>query len=113
MVLLGTIGDEELARWYQAADALLPAVADAASLAGAMRELATDPGLRERLRAGGRALLPQFAWRASARRHLEVYAEVRAASSHRRIASVCEDGSLLRRCQGRIWPYGGTGGVCW
>jgi glycosyltransferase involved in cell wall biosynthesis len=60
-------------------DALLPAVADAASLAGAMRELATDSSLRERLRAGGRALLPRFTWEASARRHLEVYAEIRAA----------------------------------
>jgi glycosyltransferase involved in cell wall biosynthesis len=59
-------------------DALLPAVADAASLTDAMRELATDPGLRERLQAGGRALLPRFTWQASARRHLEVYAEVRA-----------------------------------
>lgn len=60
-------------------DALLPRVADAASLAGAMRELATDPGLRERLRAAGRALLPRFTWEASARRHLEVYAKIRAA----------------------------------
>lgn len=59
-------------------DALLPRVADAASLAGAMRELATDPGLRERLRAAGRALLPRFTWEASARRHLEVYAKIRA-----------------------------------
>lgn len=121
VVLLGTIDDEELAGWYQAADALafpsvkegwglvvleamsqdlpviatdlpvfreyltdhidalLPGVADAASLTGAMRELATNPALRERLRAGGRALLPRFTWEASARRHLEVYAEVRAA----------------------------------
>lgn len=68
-------------------DALLPTVADAASLAGAMRELATDPGLRERLRAAGRALLPRFTWEASARRHLEVYAEVRAAGSRRRATS--------------------------
>ncbi|MFN2479621.1 MAG: MSMEG_0565 family glycosyltransferase [Pseudonocardiaceae bacterium] len=129
VVLLGTIDDEELAGWYQAADALafpslkegwglavleamsqdlpviatdlpvfreyltdhvdalLPTVADAASLAGAMRELATDPGLRERLRAAGRALLPRFTWEASARRHLEVYAEVRAAGPRRRAAS--------------------------
>ncbi|HEX5346230.1 MAG TPA: MSMEG_0565 family glycosyltransferase [Pseudonocardiaceae bacterium] len=58
-------------------DALLPRVADAASLAGAMRELVTDSALRDRLRAGGRTLLPRFTWQASARRHLEVYAEVR------------------------------------
>jgi glycosyltransferase involved in cell wall biosynthesis len=129
VVLLGTIDDEELAGWYQAADALafpsvkegwglavleamsqdlpviatdlpvfreyltdhvdalLPAVADAASLTGAMRELATNPALRERLRAGGRALLPRFTWEASARRHLKVYAEVRAAGPCRRVAS--------------------------
>ncbi len=66
-------------------DALLPRVADAASLAGAMRELVTDPGLRERLRAGGRTLLPRFTWEASARRHLKVYAEVRAARAPERI----------------------------
>jgi glycosyltransferase-like protein len=137
VVLLGTIGDEELAGWYQAADALafpsvkegwglavleamsqdlpviatdlpvfreyltdhvdalLPTVADAASLASAMRELATDPGLRERLRAGGRALLPRFTWQASARRHLEVYAEVRAASPRSLVWRDC--GSTLHR----------------
>ncbi|MGH3549881.1 MAG: glycosyltransferase, partial [Pseudonocardiaceae bacterium] len=67
-------------------DALLPTVADSASLAGAMRELATDPELRDRLRVAGRALLPRFTWAASARRHLEVYAEVRAATPRGRIA---------------------------
>ena len=60
-------------------DALLPRVADATSLAAAMRELVTDQALRDRLRAGGRALLPRFTWEASARCHLEIYAEVRAA----------------------------------
>ncbi|MGH3768255.1 MAG: MSMEG_0565 family glycosyltransferase [Pseudonocardiaceae bacterium] len=121
VVLLGTVDDEELAGWYQAADALafpsvkegwglavleamsqdlpviatdlpvfreyltdhvdalLPTVADAASLAAAMHELVTDPLLQDRLRAGGRALLPRFTWEASARRHLEVYSDVRAA----------------------------------
>jgi glycosyltransferase-like protein len=121
VVLLGTIDDEELAGWYQAADALaypsvkegwglavleamsqdlpviatdlpvfreyltdhvdalLPRVADAARLASAMRELVTDPALGNRLRAGGRILLPRFTWAASARRHLQIYAEVRAA----------------------------------
>jgi len=128
VVLLGSVDDDELAGWYQAADALafpsvkegwglavleamsqdlpviatdlpvfreyltdhvdalLPKVADAGSLAGAMRELATDPGLRDRLRVAGRALLPRFTWEASARRHLEVYAEVRAATPRGRIA---------------------------
>jgi glycosyltransferase-like protein len=61
-------------------DALLPRVADAASLAGAMRELVTDPDLRERLRVGGRTLLPRFTWEASARRHLKVYAKIRAGA---------------------------------
>jgi glycosyltransferase-like protein len=121
VVLLGTIDDEELAGWYQAADALafpsvkegwglavleamsqdlpvvasdlpvfreyltdhvdalLPRVADAVSLAAAMRELVTDRALGDRLRAGGRALLPRFTWEASARRHLELYADVRSA----------------------------------
>lgn len=121
VVLLGTIGDRELAGWYQAADALafpsvkegwglavleamsqdlpviatdlpvfreyltdhvdalLPRVGDAVSLAAAMRELITDRALRDRLRAGGRALLPRFTWEASARRHLEIYAQVRSA----------------------------------
>ena len=121
VVLLGTIDDEELAGWYQAADALafpsvkegwglavleamsqdlpvvasdlpvfreyltdhvdalLPRVADAVSLAAAMRELVTDRALGDRLRAGGRALLPRFTWEASARRHLELYADMRSA----------------------------------
>jgi glycosyltransferase-like protein len=64
-------------------DALLPRVADAASLAAAMRELVTDRALRDRLRVGGRALLPRFTWEASARRHLEIYAEVRSRMRHK------------------------------
>jgi len=125
VVLLGTVDDEQLAGWYQAADALafpsvkegwglavleamaedlpviatdlpvfreyltdhvdalLPRVADAASLAAAMRELVTDGALRDRLRAGGRALLPRFTWAASARRHLDIYADVRATHAIR------------------------------
>jgi glycosyltransferase involved in cell wall biosynthesis len=113
VVLLGTIDDEQLAGWYQAADALaypsvkegwglvvleamsqdlpviatdlpvfreyltdhvdalLPRVADGARLAVAMHELVTDGALRDRLRAGGRALLPRFTWAASARRALD------------------------------------------
>jgi glycosyltransferase-like protein len=64
-------------------DALLPRVADATSLSAAMRELVIDRALRDRLRAGGRALLPRFTWEASARRHLEIYAEVHAARRQR------------------------------
>jgi glycosyltransferase-like protein len=58
--------------------ALLPAVADDAALAAAMRRVVVDAGLRERLRAGARAVLPRFTWEASAVRHQEVYARVRA-----------------------------------
>jgi glycosyltransferase-like protein len=61
-------------------DALLPAVADDAALARAMRRLVTDAGLRERLRAGGSRLLPRFGWAASALRHEQVYLDVRAGA---------------------------------
>lgn len=58
-------------------NALLPAVADPASLAAALQEMVNDARLRGRLRAGGRALLPRFTWAASAERHREIYCEVR------------------------------------
>ncbi|MCA1727238.1 MAG: MSMEG_0565 family glycosyltransferase [Actinobacteria bacterium] len=60
-------------------DALLPAVADSTALAAAMRRMATHVGLRDRLRAGGRALVDRFTWAASAERHREIYREIRAA----------------------------------
>lgn len=60
--------------------ALLPPVADDAALSAAMRRLVDDAGLRERLRAGGRAVLPRFTWEAAARRHREIYAQVRPAA---------------------------------
>lgn len=53
--------------------ALLPPVADDVALAAAMRAVATDPALRDRLRAGGRALVPRFTWAASADRHRDLY----------------------------------------
>ncbi|MGE3285045.1 MAG: MSMEG_0565 family glycosyltransferase [Pseudonocardia sp.] len=59
-------------------NALLPPVGDEGTLAAAMHLLAADPALRERLRTGGRAVLPRFTWDASAARHQEVYASVRA-----------------------------------
>lgn len=59
-------------------DALLPTAADTAALAAALRAIATDPALRERLRLGGRAVLPRYTWAASAQRHREVYAELPA-----------------------------------
>jgi glycosyltransferase-like protein len=61
--------------------ALLPPVADDVALARAMRALAVDGPLRERLRAGGLALVPRFSWAASAGRHREIYAELRAGRS--------------------------------
>lgn len=54
-------------------DALLPAVGDSAALAEAMGRMVADSGLRQRLRAGGQALVPRFTWAASARRHQEIY----------------------------------------
>ncbi|WP_051342727.1 MSMEG_0565 family glycosyltransferase [Pseudonocardia spinosispora] len=61
-----------------AESALLPSVADDVALAGAMRTMVLDAGLRQRLITGGTALLPRFSWAASARRHREIYADVRA-----------------------------------
>jgi glycosyltransferase involved in cell wall biosynthesis len=57
--------------------ALLPAVADDVALAAAMRAMVLDAGLRERLRAGGHALLPRYSWAASAHRHRAIYAALR------------------------------------
>lgn len=58
--------------------ALLPPVADDEALAAAMRTMLQDAALRDRLRAGGEALLPRFSWEASARRHREIYDDIRA-----------------------------------
>ena len=60
-------------------DALLPLVGDSAALAVALRRVATDGALRDRLRAGGRIVVDRFTWAASAERHREIYADVRAA----------------------------------
>ena len=60
--------------------ALLPAVADDVALAAAMRAMVLDAGLRERLRAGGHALLPRYSWAASAHRHQAIYAALRPAA---------------------------------
>ncbi|MDT7707403.1 MAG: hypothetical protein QOG20_3010 [Pseudonocardiales bacterium] len=61
--------------------ALLPPVADDVALSRAMRSLVLDAGLRERLRAGGRAVLPRFTWEATARRHREIYAGLGSAAA--------------------------------
>jgi glycosyltransferase-like protein len=55
-------------------NALLPPAADDVALAAAMRAVAGDAGLRDRLRAGGHAVVPRFTWDASARRHRAIYA---------------------------------------
>jgi len=60
--------------------ALLPPVADDRALAAAMRRLVHDAALRERLRAGGRAVLAPFTWDASAARHQRLYTEIRAGA---------------------------------
>lgn len=62
-------------------NALLPAVADPSALAAAMRELAGDAALRDRLRAGGRATLPRFTWERSARYHQVIYDDLRAPAT--------------------------------
>jgi glycosyltransferase-like protein len=74
--------------------ALLPAVADEVALAAAMRRLVVDARLRERLRTGARAVLPRFTWDASALRHREVYAAVRAA---REVQPVDHGADVARR----------------
>ncbi|MHA6782440.1 MSMEG_0565 family glycosyltransferase [Pseudonocardia saturnea] len=60
-------------------DALLPAVGDSPALAAALHRIITDGALRERLRTGGHAVAERYTWAASAQRHREVYADVRAA----------------------------------
>jgi glycosyltransferase-like protein len=60
-------------------NALMPATGDSAALARAMSEMYADRALRQRLREGGRATLARYTWAASARRHTEIYDEVRAA----------------------------------
>ncbi|WP_300019375.1 MSMEG_0565 family glycosyltransferase [Pseudonocardia sp.] len=60
-------------------DALLPAVGDSPALAAALHRIVTDGALRDRLRTGGHAVAQRYTWAASAQRHREVYADVRAA----------------------------------
>ena len=50
---------------------------DEAALAEAMHALATDAGLRERLRAAGSTRAAQYSWEATADRTIEAYAEAR------------------------------------
>lgn len=58
-------------------NALLPAVADSAALAGAMDRMITDAALRDRLRVEGAAVVERFTWKASADRHRAIYRDIR------------------------------------
>ncbi len=58
-------------------DALLVPVGDADGLAAALTAALSDPALRARLVAAGCRVAERFTWRASAERHLDVYAALR------------------------------------
>jgi glycosyltransferase-like protein len=53
--------------------ALLTPVGDGAALGRALARVALDPGLADRLRAGGRDIVPRFTWDAAAEAHERVY----------------------------------------
>jgi glycosyltransferase-like protein len=53
--------------------ALLTPVGDGAALGRALARLALDPALGDRLRAGGRDVVPRFTWDAAAEAHERVY----------------------------------------
>jgi glycosyltransferase-like protein len=65
--------------------ALLPVAGDSVSLANAMCRMVTDAGLRARLQRGGARVVPSFTWDASARRHREIYAMIRAHAGPQRV----------------------------
>jgi glycosyltransferase-like protein len=62
-------------------NAVLTAVGDPASLAGGMRALMTDPGLRQRVVTGGRLVVPRFTWDRAARAHERIYQSITASRS--------------------------------
>ncbi len=64
-------------------NALMPTSGDSTALARAMQEMYADRALRRRLRAGGRATLARYTWAESARRHIEIYDEVRVGARRR------------------------------
>ena len=57
-------------------DAVLTEAANAASLAAGMDRVRADPDLVSRLRANGAATAGRYSWASTARRHMELYAEV-------------------------------------
>ena len=60
-------------------DAVLTAAADPTSLAQGMAQVRDNPELANQLRANGPATAQRYTWTTTARRHLEIYAEVTAA----------------------------------
>jgi phosphatidylinositol alpha-mannosyltransferase len=86
---------------------------DAEALAQALRLLAEDPELRDRLGAAGRVRARDFAWGVVAEQVLQVYEETRAQfrprwpvrRSRRRVL-----GRYLRRLSGLLVPLGSAGG---
>lgn len=65
-------------------DALMAPVGDVGALAGAVGQILDDEALRTRLITSGIALADRYTWTASARRHLELYAQhpVAIAETH-------------------------------
>ncbi|HEX5781166.1 MAG TPA: MSMEG_0565 family glycosyltransferase [Solirubrobacteraceae bacterium] len=57
--------------------ALLTTTGDGAALGRALARLALDPELADRLRAGGRGIVPRYTWDAAAEAHERVYEVVR------------------------------------
>jgi glycosyltransferase-like protein len=62
-------------------NAVLTAVGDPESLAKGMRKLMTDSGLRQRIVAGGRRVVPRFTWDRAARAHERIYRSITASRS--------------------------------
>jgi glycosyltransferase-like protein len=62
-------------------NAVLTEVGDPGSLAAGLRAVMTDAGLRQRLVAGGRLVVPRFTWGRAAREHARIYEAIRASRS--------------------------------
>ena len=62
-------------------NAVLTAAGDPVSLAEGLRAVMTDAGLRQRLIAGGRLVVPRFTWDRAAREHARIYRSIRASRS--------------------------------
>lgn len=69
-------------------DALLVPVGDVDGLASALLAILTDDLLRDRLAGAGHRLVQRFTWAESARRHLEVYADLPQQARSRAVPSL-------------------------